>query len=82
MTAESLQELRKKIDKAKSEKARAEGAIEQIEKQWKDDFDCDGVDAVKKLIDDTREQIDSLSKKLESYIREITDKLPNNGSTA
>lgn len=41
MTIDDFKALKDKIEKAKTAKARAEGAMARIEKQFKDEFECD-----------------------------------------
>jgi len=73
MEVKELQQLKEKIEKAKSEKAKAEGSLEQIQKRWKDDFDCTSVDQVEAKIKETEEQIKSLTEKKDNYIKEIEE---------
>jgi DNA repair exonuclease SbcCD ATPase subunit len=71
MNIKKLEELKEKIETAKSDRAKAEGAKEQIEKTWKDDFDCSSVEEVKDKVRETEEQIKALSGKLEEYMKKI-----------
>ncbi len=71
MYIQEIQNIKDKIETAKSDQAKAEGSIEQIEKQWKDDFDCANIDEVKAKIDETETSIASLTTKQEGYMKEI-----------
>ena len=71
MEVQELQNLKEKIEIAKADKAKAEGAIEQIEKRWKDEFECKDVDEVKVKIKDTEKEIETLTEKRDGYVEEI-----------
>ncbi len=71
MKVEELEALKKKIETAKQDKAKSEGAIEQIEKTWKDDFGCKTVEEVKAKVKDTEGQIKTLNEKFAGYMKEI-----------
>ena len=47
-----FQSLQKKVERLKTDKSKAEGALEQLKKQLADDFDCDSVEEAEKLIDE------------------------------
>jgi outer membrane murein-binding lipoprotein Lpp len=71
MEVREFQAIQDKIDKAKSDKAKAEGSIEQIEKSWKDDFQCNSIDEVQAKIKELTEQITSLEQKRNKHIADI-----------
>lgn len=73
MEVKELQNLKDKIETAKADKAKAEGAIEQIEKRWKDEFECGSAEEVEKKIKETEAQVESLTEKRDKYIKEIED---------
>lgn len=75
MTAEKLAELKDKIDTAKSDRDKAQGAIEEIEKNWKEEFDCKTAEEVETLIKTYNTQIESLTKKYDSLVEEIEGKV-------
>lgn len=55
MTTERFQSIKDKIETVKKNKARAEGAKEKIEQQWKKEYGLDGVDAVQEEIQRLKE---------------------------
>ena len=71
MNINELQDLKKKIETAKSEKARAEGALEQILKTWKTDFGCSSVEEIKAKIVEVEKTITGFEEKFNTYIAEI-----------
>ena len=73
MTVQELKDLKQQIETAKTELAKNEGARDQILKRWKDEFNCDSVEAVEKLVTDTEAQIKSLNIKLNTYTTEIEE---------
>lgn len=71
MEIEKLQEIKNNIDEAKSEKDQALGAIEQIKKKWKEEFDCKDEKEVQSLISTYEDQI----KKLDDKYKKLTDEI-------
>lgn len=71
MTPQDLHSLKNKIETAKAEKARAEGALEQIKKTWKDEFGCSTIEEIEAKIKETQDQISSLETKYNSLISEL-----------
>lgn len=71
METKELEKLKSDIEEAKSKKSKAEGALEQIEKTWKEDFDCNSVEEVKQKIEETNKQIETLNEKLKVHTDEI-----------
>ncbi len=71
MEIHELEELKEKIEIAKSKKAKNEGALEQIEKKWKEEYDCDCVGDVEELIEHTKEELELLEDKKNKYEKDI-----------
>lgn len=71
MNADELKEVKQKIEQAKAEKAKAEGAMEAILKRWKDEFGCDSIDDAMGRIQELRETIRTLIEKYEKYMEEL-----------
>lgn len=74
-----LTDLKKKVEKLQRESDRAEGALSEIKKQLKKEFDCDSLSAAKKLLI-TLEKKESkakakFTKALESFKEEWKDLL-------
>ena len=75
MTTTELQELQAKIDRAKSDQAKAEGTIEQIKKQWKDEYGLNTEEEVEQQIKTYNQELQTLEdekrtleKELESFL--------------
>ena len=76
MDKKDIEELQEKIEDAKQMKAKAEGAIEQILLKWKKEYDCDTFGEVEKLVKDYRTQLDSLTIKYNTLVKEIEVLIP------
>lgn len=67
-------ELKERIEAAKAKKARAEGVIEQVEKQLKEDYNLtpdqirDEVDKLEKELNEEQARYEELIKKAEDMI--------------
>jgi hypothetical protein len=71
MKTEELEQLRSRIETAKEEKAKAEGALEEILKRWKEEFGCGSLEEVALKIKEIRETVRSLIEKYERYMEEL-----------
>jgi len=75
MTPRDFQTIKEKIESAKEQKARAEGAIGKIEEQWKKEFDVNSLEEaeqkaeeMEKEIADDKKQLDIMYGKLEKIV--------------
>lgn len=71
MEIERVERIKGIIEKAEIEKARAEGAINSIKKQWKEDYGTDDVEELKKQLEKMNED----KNKLEARLTSIEDEL-------
>lgn len=60
MTVEEVQDIQKKINAAGQTKAKAEGAIERIQKDWKEKYGFE-------TIEEAEEQLEKLRKRRKSF---------------
>ena len=70
-----LEAIKGRIEEAKSQKARAEGAIERIEQQWEDDFDIPDGDtkAVKAKLEELDKSVKRDEVRLEALLEELDE---------
>lgn len=73
MTTTEFQDIKDKIENAKQNKARAEGAIQKIEEQWDTDFDVKDLTHAEGQLDTLKESIESDEAKLSDLISELED---------
>ena len=69
-----IESIKTRIDKLKSEKARAEGQKQSIEDTWKRDFDVDTLEAAESLLATMQQELDEHKAKQQEYL-EAADKL-------
>lgn len=71
--------LKRQADDAKAEVDRAEGALSQLMKKLKEDFDCDTLDAAKSLLKQKTAERDEVEQKynqeLASFQKKWGDKI-------
>lgn len=67
----NMAELKEKIDKAKEQKAKAEGQIEQIMETWKKEYGCNTIEEVREYQKNIETKIQTLDEKLEGVTKEI-----------
>lgn len=75
MTVEKYEEIKSKIDEAKETKARAEGVIDNIEKQW-ESYDIKSLEDAEKKLKSLQEEIkenNSRLGKLYSRLENLVD---------
>jgi len=70
---ERVQELQKKIEKAKENKAMAEGKIQQIKEQWKEKYELNSEEEVSEKVKTLETEISSLEDKADILSKEIEE---------
>lgn len=76
MTVEEVQNIQKKINAAGQTKAKAEGAIERIEKDWKEKYGFGTIEAAEEQLSKLRKRRKSFDEKeieLTSELDELVD---------
>lgn len=74
MATIDIENIKARIDRLKSEKARAEGQKQSIEDTWKRDFDVDTLEAAESLLATMQQELDEHKAKQQEYL-EAADKL-------
>jgi hypothetical protein len=69
-----LLNLKDKIETAKSDKARAEGALAQLQARLAEEFNVNDVDAAEDLLEKLRAETAELEKKIEASVIEMEAK--------
>lgn len=67
----TLLDLKKKIENAKAERDRAEGALEESWKRVKAEFGATTLEEIEHLLDDLDAQIDKLEKEIAQDLAEL-----------
>lgn len=62
---QELMQLKKKIEDAKTQKAECEGALKQLRKQLKDEFDCNNLKQAKSTLHDFQMKVEKLTGEIE-----------------
>jgi len=70
-------ELKKRVEQAQQEANKAEGALEQITKQLKKEFDCNTLEAAKKKLRVLEKQGQKAKTEFENAIEEFEEKWDN-----
>lgn len=68
--ATEVEQLVKRVDALKAEKAKAQGVVENIQARWRDELGTDDPEKVKKIIAETESQVKELSNSYEQTIQE------------
>lgn len=71
---EEYQQLKRKSEKAKSDVARAEGALEQQMKKLKDDFNCDSIVEAEELLTQFENEEKQAEEQYEKELSMFKDK--------
>ena len=72
---ERYNKIKKRTEQAQKKAAEAEGALTQIMKRLKDEFDCDSIEAAEKLLKRKQRATKKLSDELETELANIEDEL-------
>lgn len=75
MQISDFEELKKKIENAKTRKAKAEGALEQAMTRLKDEFGCSTVEAAEEKLKQLQTEIDNDEIKLDSMLRSLDNSI-------
>jgi len=76
MNIEELEDLKKQIEDAKTEKAKAEGALDQLKKDLKKNFDCITLKEAETLLTNYQKQTETLQIKYDKVVEEIEKIMP------
>lgn len=68
---DDVKKIRKKIEGLKQRKAKAQGAMENIEKRWKQEFNCSTQEEVEARIQEIEEDISRREKRLEILMDKV-----------
>ena len=79
LSTQDLLDLKEKLEADKKEKAKNEGILEQIEKDWEDEYDCKSEKEVKNKVKEIDTEIEGLTAKRDKYIIEIEEIIGGEG---
>lgn len=73
MNTTEFQDIKEKIETAKQNKARAEGAIQKIEEQWEDDFDVSNLEEAETKLAELKDRVETDQSKLDGLLDELNE---------
>ena len=65
--------LKRKADEAQQTADKAEGALEQVMKQLKKEFDCDSIEKAEKKLEQLKKQESKAKKEFETSVQEFEE---------
>lgn len=65
---DEFQELKSTVDRMQKESDKAEGALQQLKKQMKDEFDCPTIKDAKQLVSELDQQEKQTTKQYQSEL--------------
>lgn len=71
LTIDDVADIKAKIAKLKDKKAKAEGAMENIKKRWKSEFECEDEKAVKAKIVELNSSIEENEKRQGTLLEKV-----------
>ncbi len=72
-TTERIEDIKDRIEDAKSKKAKAEGAIERIESEWESEYGIENGDT--KAVETTLKELDTTIERDETRLSELLGEL-------
>lgn len=75
MQISDFEGLKKKIEDAKTRKAKAEGALEQAMTRLKDEFGCSTIDEAEEKLKQLQTEIDNDEIKLDSMLKSLDNSI-------
>ncbi len=73
-TIQKYMELKRKVEKAQQKADKAEGALEQVMKQLKEEFDCPTLESAKKKLKLLKAQEEKAKDAFEEAVEEFEEK--------
>lgn len=73
MDEKTLLQLKKKVENARDEKSRAEGALQQLQARLKDEFGVKNEEEAEKLLDKMKGELEKVRKDLDKVVTELED---------
>jgi hypothetical protein len=73
-TETQLLELKKEVETAKTRSAELTGQQKAVDKQFKDDWQCNSIETAKKKLVDKDNDIAVLDKKIKDGVKELEEK--------
>lgn len=73
MNVEKVNEIKNLISKCEIESAKAQGIIENIKKQWKEEFGTDDEKEVGQKLQDMKSELEQSNERLESLYNKLVD---------
>jgi len=71
---DDLNQIKKKIEEAKREKAKYEGRLDELMKRLKEEFGIKSVQQARKKLTILEKKVDSLEEEIESRLQELKTK--------
>jgi len=71
LNIDQIEEIKRKIDLLKEKKAKAEGAMENIRRRWKEEYGCENEEDVKKKLAALEEEIAEGERRLSVLLTKI-----------
>ena len=76
MTAQDFETLRSKITAAKTEKDKLDGALEQLKRQIKTDYEVDSLEDLEKLAVIVKDELAILQEKFDTSLKTLEELMP------
>ena len=74
ITEDQYRKLKKEVENARTESERAKGALEQLLKTLRTEFECEGLKEATVVLRELKEKRDKAHKKLEQALKDYADK--------
>jgi hypothetical protein len=74
ITEDAYRKLKKEVENARTESERAKGALEQLLKTLRTEFECNDLKEAKAALEELKAKRDRAHKKLEQALKEYEDK--------
>jgi 50S ribosomal subunit-associated GTPase HflX len=74
MDEKTLLQLKNKVDRAKEEKSRAEGALQQLRARLKEEFSVSTEEEAEDLLQQMRDELATVNKELEKVVADMEER--------
>lgn len=71
--ATEVEQLMQRVDTLKSEKAKAQGVVENIQSKWRDEFGTDDPEKIRDIVKKTEADVEDLSRNYNETLDKARD---------
>ena len=73
MDSNEIERIKNLIQKAETQKAKAEGVIEKIKSEWKEKYGTDDISVIRNKLEELESELESSNERIESIYNKLLE---------